>query len=62
MNGLWKTVTENFVFVLEFVGVIALMFLVAIAVQKAADKKRGVKRCFISLIFRFLFLRLVFIR
>lgn len=44
MNGLWKTVTENFVFVLEFVGVIALMFLVAIAVQKAADKKRGVKR------------------
>ncbi len=44
MNGLWKTVTENFVFVLEFVGVIALMFLVAMAVQKAADKKRGVKR------------------
>lgn len=44
MNGLWKTVTENVVFVLEFAGVIALMFLAAIAVQKAADKKHGVKR------------------
>lgn len=44
MNGLWKTVTENFTFVLEFVGVIALMFLAAVAVQKAADKKHGVKR------------------
>ena len=44
MNGLWKTVTENFTFVLEFVGVIALMFLAAVAVQKAADKKHGVER------------------
>lgn len=44
MNGLVKNVTENLVFVLEFLGVIALMFLIAVVLQKAADKKRGIKR------------------
>lgn len=44
MNGLWKTVTENVVFVVEFLGVIALMFLLALLIEKLADKKRGVKR------------------
>ncbi len=44
MSELWKNVTENVVFVLEFLGVIALMFLAAVLIQKAADKKRGVKK------------------
>lgn len=48
MNGLVKTVTENLIFVLEFLGVIALMFLLAVLIEKAADKKRGVKRKMIT--------------
>lgn len=44
MNNLWKTVTENLVFVLEFLGVIVLMILLALLIQKLADKKRGEKR------------------
>lgn len=44
MNDLIQKVTENVVFVLEFLGVIALMFVVAVLIQKAADKRRGVKR------------------
>ena len=44
MNGLWKTGTENVIFVMEFLGVIILMFLVALLIQKLADKKRGEKK------------------
>lgn len=44
MSELWQKVTENLIFVLEFLGVIALMFAAAVLIQKAADKKRGVKR------------------
>lgn len=44
MNGLWKSVTENAVFVLEFLGVIAAMFVIAILIEKLADKRNGVKR------------------
>lgn len=44
MNDLWKTVTENVMFVAEFLGLIALMILVAVGIQKLADKKNGVKR------------------
>lgn len=43
MSGLWKTVSENVVFVLEFLAVIAIMFIVAVLIQKIADKKRGYK-------------------
>lgn len=44
MNGLVKSVTENMVFVLQFLLVIAALFVVAILIQKLADKKRGIKR------------------
>ncbi|MGN1146888.1 MAG: ECF transporter S component [Lachnospiraceae bacterium] len=44
MNGLMESVTENLMFVLEFLGVIALMFVLAVIIEKAADKRRGVKR------------------
>lgn len=44
MNGLLQTVAENLIFVLEFLGVIAFMFVLAILIEKAADKKRGEKR------------------
>lgn len=43
MNGLLKTVTENVIFVVEFFAVVALMFVVAILIDKLSDKKRGVK-------------------
>lgn len=48
MNELWKTVTDNLIFVLEFLGVITLMILLALLIQKLADKKRGVKRKVLS--------------
>lgn len=43
MNGLWKSVLENGIFVLQFLGVIAALFVAAILLEKAAQKKRGVK-------------------
>lgn len=43
MNDLFQSVTENLVFVLEFLAVIAAMFLLAVALEKAAQKARGVK-------------------
>ncbi len=43
MNGLLKTVTENVIFVVEFFAVVALMFVIAILIDKLSDKKRGVK-------------------
>lgn len=43
MNGLFSTVSENVGFVLEFLGVIAALFVVALLLEKAAQRKRGVK-------------------
>lgn len=43
MNGLWNSVTENLLFVLEFLAVIAALFLAAALLEKAAQKKRGMK-------------------
>lgn len=43
MNGLLTNVTANLVFVLEFLAVIAALFLAALALELAARKKRGVK-------------------
>ena len=42
MSELFKNVTENAIFVLEFLGVIVALFLLALALEKAAQKKRGV--------------------
>lgn len=44
MNGLWKSVTENVVFVLQFLGVIALMFVIALVIELIADRKKGKKK------------------
>lgn len=43
MNGLVNSVVENGVFVLEFLAVIIVIFLVALFLEKMAQKKRGVK-------------------
>lgn len=43
MNGLFEEVTKNLTFVLEFLAVIVGLFLVALLLEKAAQKKRGVK-------------------
>lgn len=43
MNGLLTEVTKNLTFVLEFLAVIVGLFLVALLLEKAAQKKRGVK-------------------
>ncbi|MBQ7954639.1 MAG: ECF transporter S component [Lachnospiraceae bacterium] len=43
MNGLWKSVLENTVFVLEFLGVVVGLFILAYIIEKLAQKKRGVK-------------------
>ena len=43
MNQLLQTVSENLIFVLEFLGLVALIFLIAYAVEKQAKKKRGDK-------------------
>ena len=42
MNGLFQSVAENAVFVLEFILIVAAIFLVALFLEKAAQKKRGV--------------------
>lgn len=41
MNNLFKSVTENLVFVLEFAAVILSMFVVAYILEKLAKKKHG---------------------
>ena len=41
MNNLMQSVTENLVFVLEFLGIVALMFAVAYGAEKLAKKKNG---------------------
>lgn len=48
MNGLWKSITENVVFLLEFLAVIAVIFAVAYAAEKLAQKKAGVKERILS--------------
>ena len=42
MNGLLTSVVENVGFVLEFLGIILALFVVAVLLEKAAQKKRGV--------------------
>ncbi|MCD7835672.1 MAG: ECF transporter S component [Lachnospiraceae bacterium] len=42
MNGLWSNVVENVVFVLEFLALIAVLFVAALLLEKAAQKKRKV--------------------
>lgn len=48
MNHLWKMVTENLVFVAEFLGLIELMILVAVLIRKLADRRNGVTQELIS--------------
>lgn len=43
MNGLFTSVAQNVSFVLEFLAVIVALFVVAFLLEKAAQKKRGVK-------------------
>ncbi len=43
MKELFQTVTENIGFVLSFAGVIAVLFAVAVLLEKVAQKKNGVK-------------------
>ena len=43
MNGLFSSVAQNVSFVLEFLAVIAALFAAALLLEKAAQKKRGVK-------------------
>ncbi len=42
MNGLIQNITENLTFVLEFLAVIFALFMIAVLLEKAAQKKRGV--------------------
>lgn len=41
MSKVMQSVSENLVFVLEFLGLVVLMFLIAYAVEKAVKKKTG---------------------
>jgi len=41
MNNLMQSVTENLIFVLEFLGIVVLMFAVAYGAEKAAKKRNG---------------------
>lgn len=41
MNGLMQSVTENLIFVLEFLGIVILLFAVAYGAEKMAKKKSG---------------------
>lgn len=43
MNDLWNSVVTNVASVLEFLAVIAVLFAVAVVLEKAAQKKRGVE-------------------
>lgn len=43
MNGLLKVIADDVMFAVEFLAVVALMFVVAILIDKLSDKKRGVK-------------------
>lgn len=41
MSSLWQTVSENVVFVLEFLALIVVMFLIAYVIEKAVKKKNN---------------------
>lgn len=43
MSGLWNSVVENVSRVLEFLAVVAVLFVVAYIIEKLAQKKRGEK-------------------
>jgi len=43
MNGLFSSVAQNALFVLEFLAIIVALFVIALLLEKAAQKKRGVK-------------------
>ena len=43
MTQLVQTVSENLIFVLEFLGLVALIFLIAYAVEKQLKRRRGDK-------------------
>lgn len=43
MRELIESVTENVVFVLQFLGIVVAIFLIAYAVEKYSQKKQGVK-------------------
>lgn len=48
MNGLMQALAENVIFVLEFLGIVAAMFIVAYAAEKWAKKKSGDKERILS--------------
>ena len=41
MNGLAKSIADNLVFFLEFLGIVVLIFVAALIIRKVADKKNG---------------------
>lgn len=43
MNGLFQEVTKNLSFVLSFLAVIVALFLVALLLEKLAQRKKGIK-------------------
>ena len=43
MNGLFESVAQNLIFVLEFAAVILVLFAAALLLEKAAARKSGVK-------------------
>ncbi len=43
LSGLFQTVAENVVFVLEFLGIIAALFLIAVLLEKLEQRKNGTK-------------------
>lgn len=42
MSSLWQTVSENVVFVLEFLALIVVMFLIAYVIENHRTKMKGV--------------------
>lgn len=43
LSGLFQSVAENAVFVLEFLGIIAVLFLIAVLLEKLEQKRSGIK-------------------
>ncbi len=48
MNGLWQSVRENVIFLLEFLAVVAVIFIVAYAAEKIANRRREQKERILS--------------
>ncbi len=44
MSGLWNAVKENVIFVLIFLGIIVVMFLLALWIEKLSDREKAIKR------------------